>query len=82
MRGVSQGASGVSVPETPMGSMPLPNMASSLHDSVNTVGSAAISKAIQQAQAQAQAHGMGSQVSLLACKHVAHPVQDEHAQKQ
>jgi len=41
--------------------------AASVHDSVNTVGSAAINKAIQQAQAQAQAHGVESQVTLLAC---------------
>ena len=60
--GVSQGASGVSGLEHQAASMQVPNVAASVHDSVNTVGSAAISKAIQQAQAQAQAHGMGSQV--------------------
>ena len=48
--------------------MQVPNVAASVHDSVNTVGSAAISKAIQQAQAQAQAHGMGSQVKPLTWK--------------
>ncbi len=80
--GVLQGASGVSVPETPTGSIPVPNMSLSVHDSVNTVGSAAISKAIQQAQAQAQAHGMGSQVTSQACKVLCDPVRNEDALRQ
>ena len=66
---MSQGASGVSAQEHQAASSQLPSMAASVHDSVNTVGTAAISKAIQQAQAQAQAHGMGSQVKLLPFKY-------------
>ena len=64
---VLQGASGTSAPDQVVGSMQMPSMAASVHDSVNTVGSAAMSKAILQAQAQAQAYGMGSQVFILAC---------------
>ena len=41
----------------------VPPVAASVHDSVNTVGSVAINKAIQAAQAQAQAQGMESQVT-------------------
>ena len=54
-----QGGSGVPPQEAQV-----PPVAASVHDSVNTVGSAAINKAIQAAQAQAQAQGMESQVTL------------------
>ena len=52
----AQGGSGVYPQE-----VQVPPVAASLHDSVNTVGSVAINKAIQGAQAQAQ--GMESQVA-------------------
>ena len=54
----AQGGSGVYPQEAQV-----PPVAASVHDSVNTVGSVAINKAIQAAQAQAQAQGMESQVT-------------------
>lgn len=68
VHGDLQGGSGVSAPEMQqMAPGQVPHVAASVHDSVNTVGSSAINKAIQQAQAQAQAHGVESQVTHLAC---------------
>ena len=48
---------------------PAPAPLASVHDSAATVQSVDLSKALQQAQAQAQVHGMGSQVSGIAASH-------------